>query len=215
MPLLCHRCNAAPSSRRSLQCMPLLCHRCNSAPSSRRTHPFSLSRAWAVAWAVLATRMWTPDSGQRPLQQREINDRQQLVKERRLQRTVRVWCVCGCQKTVRVSALCHLQRWQCVWHLQRWHLQRWQVCFPHICHGLDVGSYWCLCLSACTPLDKRARHASRQESTARRPAPTCGLSCAFAAGQSQPYTFVKKCVCDCVCLRRVAVSACVKPTRAR
>jgi hypothetical protein len=70
------------------------------------------------------------------------------------------------------------------------------------------------------PRDKRARHArlltrehamhaSRQESTARRPAPTCGASCAFAVFQSQPYTCVKKFVFECVCLRRVSVSACV------
>jgi hypothetical protein len=68
-------------------------------------HSPSHTRAWAGAWAVLATRMWTADSGQRPLQQREINDRQQLVKERRLQKTVLGWCVWVCETTLRVSCL--------------------------------------------------------------------------------------------------------------
>ena len=95
-------------------------------------YSLSLTRAWAVAWAVLATRMWTPDAGQRPLQQREINDRQQLVKERRLQKTVLVWCVCVGVRSIRrplqiphelvseVSEDSYSQRCQFVWYLQRW-----------------------------------------------------------------------------------------------
>ena len=128
-------------------------------------HSLSLTRAWAVAWAVLATRMWTPDSGQRPLQQREINDRQQLVKERRLQKTVLVWCVCWCQKYQKTSAnttrtgVRSIRRLVFAEMPVRMVFAEVAVRVPHIWRSLYIGSCWCLCLSACTPRDKRARHA--------------------------------------------------------
>ena len=84
---LAHAACTHPPHHASCRPSPLL-----NDPRHSLSHlglPRSLSLR-SLLCAMLRLAPTHTDSGQRPLQQREINDRQQQVKDRRLQKTVRV-----------------------------------------------------------------------------------------------------------------------------
>ena len=126
----------------------------------------------------------------------------------------------------RVSCLVPLNAGSCL--CRRCSLQRCQPCgicagasaFVRVasCGGLYIGSYWCLCLSACTPLVKRARH-SRLATREHVATPGGNMRCELCICSHLHLARVKPtclsrsvsasvCVCnvcrECECLRRVS-----------